>query len=237
MPRILITGSSSGIGLKTTKLLLDNNFEVIGVSRTTNPEIEKNPLYSHINLDLSKPQLIEKNNKKLLGDITEIDAIICNAGIGKFGHLEEFSLSQMSDIMSVNFISQAYLVKLLLPEFKRRKKGDIIFIGSEAALQGKKKGTVYCASKFAMRGFAQALKDEVAFSNIRVSIIQPGMTKTPFFTEHNFEPDDNFHSSLSPGNIADLVLMILNSSQNILFDEIVLSPLQRKIQKKPQRTI
>ncbi len=232
MPRVLITGASSGIGLKTAQLLLKNHFEVVGMCRTINPDLEKDQLYSHIKMDLSKLDLLEKDNKKITSLAGDIDAIVCNAGIGKFGNLEEFSLSQMKNIMDVNLISHAYLIKLFLPQFKRSKKGDIIFMGSEAALQGKKKGTLYCASKFALRGFAQALKDEVSFSNIRVSIIQPGMTKTPFFTDHNFEPADGFHSSLSPDNIAKIILMILNSSPNVLFDEIVLSPLQRKIQKK-----
>ena len=64
---------------------------------------------------------------------------------------------------------------------KKIGKGDVIFIGSEAALNGSRKGTIYCASKFALRGFAQALRDECSKSSIRVTIINPGMVKTGFF--------------------------------------------------------
>ena len=61
------------------------------------------------------------------------------------------------------------------------KHGHIIVLGSEAALRGAKKGSIYAASKFALRGFLQALREEVSSSGIRITLINPGMVRTTFF--------------------------------------------------------
>ena len=112
---------------------------------------------------------------------------------------------------------------------KRQGSGDVIFIGSEAALEGKRKGSIYCAGKFALRGFSQALRDECSTGNIRVSIVNPGMVNTNFFTDLNFKPGEDSCEHIEPEDVAEAVAMVLNSRKGTVFDEINLSPQKNKV--------
>ena len=107
--------------------------------------------------------------------------MISCCGYGHFAELEQFSFAAMQKMMNVNFLSQALLVKTFIADLKKRQNAKIIFIGSECSLSGQKKGSMYCASKFALRGFSQSLRQECRGSNVAVSLINPGMVDTAFF--------------------------------------------------------
>jgi len=108
----------------------------------------------------------------------------------------------------------------------------LIFIGSEAALTGSRKGSIYCASKFALRGFSQALRDECAKSSVRVSLINPGMVKTDFFQDLNFEPGEHHSNYLTATDVAETVIYIINARSGIIIDEINLNPANKVINFK-----
>jgi NADP-dependent 3-hydroxy acid dehydrogenase YdfG len=129
-----------------------------------------------------------------------------------------------------------YLTKALLPSLKRKAKADLIYIGSEAALKGSRKGAIYCASKFALRGFSQALREECAKSNVRVCLINPGMVKTEFFDQLAFEPGEDASNYLLPEDVAEAVSYVLGSNEQMVVDEINLNPLNRVVRFK-QRSI
>ena len=99
--------------------------------------------------------------KSLSALISEIDipvkALINNAGIGRMGFLEQLSVKDIRLVMDTNLTSQVIVTKAFLPLLKKQGEGDILFMGSEAALKGARQGSIYCASKFAVRGFSQAL--------------------------------------------------------------------------------
>jgi len=120
----------------------------------------------------------------------------------------------------------------LLPALKRKPHSDLIFIGSEAALKGSRKGALYCASKFAVRGFTQALREECAKSNVRVCLINPGMVKTPFFDDLTFEPGDDDSQFILAEDVAEAVCYVLTSRPQIVIDEINLSPLNKVVKFK-----
>ena len=160
----IVTGASSGIGESIRDMLLAENAHVIGIGRNTINISE--PGFHNFTADFEKPAVLEKVFKDLIKQQSPIDGLICAAGQGRFGAIEQFSFAQMQSMMSVNFMAHALLVRLLLPILKQQAKGDVIFIGSEAALAGSKNGAMYCASKFALRGFAQALREECAKSDV-----------------------------------------------------------------------
>ena len=129
--------------------------------------------------------------KQILTNHPQINCLISNAGYGNFGPLENYSTLQINKFLSTNLTSHLVITKHLLPHFKRNKMGDIIFIGSEAGLSGAKNGSLYCTAKFGLKGFSEALSKDVVNNNIRVSIINPGMVRTGFFENLNFEPGDS----------------------------------------------
>ena len=131
--------------------------------------------------------------------------------------------------MDINFLSCVYICKIFLPLLKKQAKANVIFIGSTAGLKGKKQGSIYCASKFAIRGFAQALREESPAS-LKISTIQPDMVRTPFYDNLHFHPKEGDSYAINPMEIARTTKLILES--DAVFDEIVLSPPKKAITRK-----
>ena len=187
---IVVTGASSGIGRAIALLLLEHRYQEIGIARDFSkaPYIKEN--LTPVSADLSDLERLPALLDKLVREYTTVDGVICCAGSGRFGSLEEFSYDQIRCLLEINLTSQIYLVRALLPGMKQRGRGDIIFMGSEAARAGGKRGAVYSAAKFGLRGLAQSLREECASNGVRVSIINPGMVKTAFFDDLDFRHGD-----------------------------------------------
>ena len=227
---IVVTGSSSGIGKSIAAALLESGAMVIGISRDHSKFSPNSSNYWPHQVDLANlgklPNVISEISLKH----PNIDGFISNAGYGEFKALENYSPSQAIAFLNTNLLSHIVLTKGLLPTIKRSKKfGNLIFIGSEAALRGSRKGTLYNASKFGLRGFAQALREETSKSNVSVTIINPGMVRTNFFDKLDFRPGDHPSNSIEPSDISELVLNILRARKGTVIDEINLSPLKKVI--------
>ncbi len=230
---ILVTGASRGIGKAITHRLLSESCQVIGVSR--NPENTETNGLKPVSIDLSQIDILPEQISKVRKNNPEIDAIICNAGYGSFGSLEEFSPQQIQQMINLNLTSQILLIREFLPHLKAKGHGDIILMGSEAALAGGKKGVVYCATKFALRGAAQALRDECATSGVRVGIINPGMVDTEFFSQTWFNPGPEPDMHLIAEDVAEAVWLMLSARNGAAIDEINLSPQKRVIEFKKEK--
>jgi len=227
---ILVTGASRGIGKAITDRLLQESCSVIGISRTAKTDQTDN--FTPIAMDLSQLDGLPEQIKELRQGHQEIDAIVCNAGYGHFGSLEEFSPQQIRQMIDLNLTSQILLLREFLPLLKTKGHGDIILMGSEAALSGGKKGAVYCATKFALRGVAQSLRDECATNGVRVGIINPGMVKTDFFSQTWFNPGPEPDMHLVAEDVAEAAWMMLSARRGAAIDEINLSPQKRVIEFK-----
>ena len=224
----LITGASSGIGLATAKLLLKQGYRVIGVSRRDNSADLDHQYYQSLSIDLSRLDQLESALKKLL-QTESIDCLINAAGQGHFGSIEQFSVQQIEASLRLNLSSVMVVCRSLLPPMRHRGRGQMIFIGSESALNAGSKGALYSAAKFGLRGFSQALRADCASDGIRVSLINPGMVRSPFFADLSFAPGADAENAIEVDDIADTIWQILRSSSNIVIDEINLSPRVKSI--------
>lgn len=231
--KILITGASSGIGRATTEKLLNDGHEVIGIARDFSRYPHAGKAFTAVTLDLEAIDLLPEKLQALAKEHNNIDALICCAGRGQFGSLEEFSYQQIRSLLDLNVVSQAYLARAFIPVLKQQPNSTLIFIGSEAALRGSRKGSIYCASKFAIRGLAQSLRDECSKSGLSVSIVNPGMVKTEFFDELSFTHGDDEDNYLLATDVADTIALIINARGSVVLDEINLSPLKNVVQPKP----
>lgn len=229
---ILVTGASSGIGRAIARNLLKQGHHVIGVSRDLAKFKTDMDCFHPAAFDLAKLDDLPKHAAELCRQFPALDAAVFAAGLGRFGSLEEFSYPQIQDLMNINFLSTVFLTRALLTHFKQQARSDLLYIGSEAALKGGRKGTIYCASKFALRGFTQALREECSKDHVRVCLINPGMVKTPFFDQLSFEPGDDENNFLLAEDIADTVSYVINSRPQGMIDEINLNPISKVVKKK-----
>ncbi len=227
----LVTGASSGIGLSITQHLLAKGYRVTGISRRGIIG-QEHSLFTPVALDLANSKQIELTLKQLLAG-NQFDCFIHSAGYGEFGSIEQFSVNRIERAIQVNLTSALIICRHLIPAFRARRAGRLIFIGSESGLNAGRKGALYSAAKFGLRGFSQALRDDCASDNIQVSLINPGMVRSPFFDGLSFAPADNIENAIAPAQIAELVHFILNSGDNIVFDEVELSPRIKSINFSP----
>lgn len=222
--KVLITGSSSGIGRATAELLLQRGAAVVGIARDHAKFAPDSERYEPVTLDLSDLDATATALDDLARAHQDVAAVISNAGAGRFGALEQFSALQIRHDIDLNLTSHLLLARSFIPVLKRRNGGDLIIIGSAAALRGARKGSVYCAAKFGLRGAAQALADECSRRGVRVTLVNPGFVRTPFFDALDFEPADEPGSALTPEDIAAKLLEILESAGGAAYREINIDP-------------
>ena len=228
MKNVIVTGASSGIGEATAVGLANAGWEVTGIARQFGAN-HKGKMRG-VSLDLSDIDTLSQALKEL--DLPTPHSLVLNAGVGLFGGLEQLSETHIRRTLDLNLVSPILLIKHFLPKMKLNSGGDIVLVGSEAALAGAKQGAVYCASKFALRGFAQSLRADCAKAGIRVILVNPGPTATDFFDDLHFEPKAGENNVLQAEDVASVIVNALSSPGNVVHEEINVQPMTRSFQTK-----
>ena len=230
--KMLLTGAGGGLGRSIATLLLSSDWRIVGLGRDPARSEFSQKEFTQATIDLADLAHLPEQLRLVASEHGDIDSVVCAAGVGRFGSLEEFSYEQIRELIDINLTSQLYVVRAFLPLLKRRGRGDVVLIGSEAALAGGARGAVYSATKFALRGFCQSLRQESAAAGIRVTLINPGMVRTGFFDQLDFEPGEDPTHAIVPEDIAVAVKMVLSARPETVFDEINLSPLKKVVRRK-----
>lgn len=227
--KILITGASHGIGAAIARGLLAAGATVVGIGRDFSDWPNTCEHFQAERIDLANLDRLPERLKTLAAAHPDLDGVICNAGSGRFGALEQFSATQVRALVDLNLTQHLLVARAFVPLLKRRGFGDLIFMGSEAALAGGRNGTLYSACKFALRGAAQSLRPECAAAGVRVSLINPGMVATGFFEGLDFCPGERPENYIRTSDVAAAVLHLLSAPPGTVTDEINLSPLKHVI--------
>ena len=174
---VLITGSSSGIGLATAELLHEAGFIVYGTSRRTNSASKYK--FHLIELDVNHDDSVNLAIEKVIQNEGRVDVLINNAGfaIAPAG-AEESSMQQAQAIFDTNFFGAVRMTRAVLPVMREQKSGLILNISSILGLLPTPFGALYSASKHALEGYSESLDHELRSQGIRVSLIEPAYTKT-----------------------------------------------------------
>jgi NAD(P)-dependent dehydrogenase (short-subunit alcohol dehydrogenase family) len=187
MPTVLITGTSSGFGLYTTVELAKRGWGVIATMRdlTKRGELDRQLQAAGVakqvrfeQLDVSDPQSIERAVSALDLKTRPLDAVVHNAGVAVGGAFEDLTDAHIRKVMDVNFFGVLALTQRLLPAFRARRHGRIVVISSESAFAGQPGNSPYCASKWAVEGWAESLAYEVEHFGIEIILVEPGAYKT-----------------------------------------------------------
>ncbi len=186
MASVLITGSSSGIGLATALAFGRAGHMVAATMRNPSraPALaqiaaqERLPITvsaMDVDADASVSEVIERIAK----DTGPIDILVNNAGIERTGSVEELPLAAFRAVMETNYFGVIRCIKAVLPTMRRRRTGCIINVASIAGRLASAPFAPYTASKFALEALSESLAQEVKQFNVRVAIIEPGIIDTP----------------------------------------------------------
>lgn len=184
---ILLTGATGGIGKASALRLAQQGVRIVAVGR--NPEtlqqlvqqLPKHPdgPHSFIVADLGQQQDIEALCSKIEHLEQPINTLINMAGVNALALFEDQSSQQIRDIINTNLVSTMLLTHALLPTLKSQPEARIINVGSTFGSIGFPGYVTYCSTKFALRGFTEALSRELSDSNIGVQYFAPRATQTP----------------------------------------------------------
>lgn len=192
----IITGGSSGIGKALACLLASRGMHISIIARDTarleqaRAEIAAaqtmagQQILAH-SADVASRSEIEQAIAAAIEQAGPPDILITSAGIVVPGLLHEQPVEVFECTMAVNYLGTLYAIKAALPSMHERRSGHLVLISSGAALLGIYGYTAYCASKFALRGLAEALRAELKPAGIHVSIAYPPDTDTPMLAEEN----------------------------------------------------
>jgi len=221
----IVTGASKGIGLETTKILLENGVRVAGWSRTAPPG--NHPGFHHVVTDVSDNSSVERAFDKtvnIFGD--ELSILVNNAGIGVEGSFETLEEEDWHKMFGTNVDSIFYASRLVIPKMRALGEGHIINISSIAGTNGIENMAGYCATKHAVAGLSHSMFKELRKDGIKVSCIYPGSTKTQFFDE--FSSVSAHDHMMMPRDIAETILYILGTPANYLTVDVEVRPLKPK---------
>ena len=181
-----ITGAASGIGRALAVRLAEEKIAGLAIcdvneqGLTETSEMVRQhgvPVSQHL-VDTSKLEQIEKFKAEILEKHGRVTHLINNAGVGLLGTFEQISLADFEWLMNINFWGVVYGCKVFLPILKEQEMAHIVNLSSVFGFIAPPEQTAYCASKFAVRGFTEALRHELEGTNVRVSSVHPGGIKT-----------------------------------------------------------
>ncbi len=194
---VVITGGSSGIGLALAKefaardsfvVLVARNQEILDHALTLLPESAGAGKAAFV-CDVSQPIQVERLFDQVIAQIGVPDVLVNCAGVVHPGFIQDLSLEKFEWMMNTNFYGALHTVKAVLPGMIERKSGLIVNIGSLNSYIGLLGYSAYGASKFALRGFSEALRMEARPYGVRVSIVLPPDTDTPQLAyENKYKP-------------------------------------------------
>jgi NAD(P)-dependent dehydrogenase (short-subunit alcohol dehydrogenase family) len=185
-PVVLITGASSGFGKACAQHIGTKGYRVYGTSRRAiwNPAPKRdspgNGTFQMIPMDVCDTASVDAGVDTILKASGRIDVVICNAGFGLAGSVEDSTVEEAKRQFETNFFGTWRVCRAALPHLRRQKASYLVIVGSLAGLMGIPFQAAYSASKFALEGLAEALRMEVKPWGVHVVLIQPGDFHTGF---------------------------------------------------------
>ncbi|MGO1584522.1 SDR family oxidoreductase [Mesonia sp.] len=226
----IVTGASSGLGRAFSTSLVEKGALVYGLARTEKAlqelkqELGEN--FIPVVLDISEEKKVEEWVSDTFSKKNIPQVLVNNAGLGSFNKIEETSFSEWSGMINANlngmFLITTNIVKLMKTTSEVK---HIVNIGSVLGKVGRPESAAYCTTKFGVQGFSAALLKELRVDHIKVTCLNPGSIATDFFKTSGIESHQHM---LQPKDLADTLIHILETPDNMLIDEITVRPLNPK---------
>jgi len=225
----IVSGASRGIGQAIALLLALQGAKVVAVARSEQELADLTQktgglgIVADISDEIDARHVIDET----LRQFGRLDILVCNAGVGSFAELEQFSAAEWDRIFDTNVKGTFLLCKAAVPHFKAQKKGHIVGITSDVARRTFAHGTAYGASKFAQDAVLASLRKEVRPHGVKVSTIYPGLVDTYFNDTTPGSPEAE-KTHLRPADVAQAVRYVLEAPVHVVVDELMLHPLTQE---------
>jgi len=222
---IVITGAGSGLGRAMALLFAREGAKVILVGRGTEKLEQTAKLISEdegyadiFTADITSYEEVKQLFRVVKAEYYRVDILINNAGMGRFGELEELSLEDINQVIDTNLKGTIFCSQQALRLMKKEESGQIINIISTAGKKGKAKESVYSASKFGVSGFTKSLQEDLKGSEVKVVGIYMGGMATPFWQDIR----EDTTAFMPPEDVAKVVLDVLNKPKSMILSEVVI---------------
>lgn len=225
----IVTGASRGIGRAIATLLALQGAKVVCVARSEDELVEVAHKTNGLAVvaDVCDERDAQHIVAETLSRFGRLDIVVCNAGVGSFNLLENFSAEEWDRMFDVNVKGTFLLCKAALPHLKEQHKGHIIGIASDVSKRTFAHGTAYGASKYAQHAVLDALRKEARPHGIKVSVIYPGLVDT-YFNESRPGAPDKEKTHLQPLDVAQAVRYVLEAPAHVVVDELMLHPVTQE---------
>lgn len=221
-PVALVTGATRGIGLAIAQRLGDTHHILVGGrdAQAVQAVVDELPSAAGFVCDLTD----EAAASAATQTIERLDVLIHSAGIARSTTVEQATRDQWREIFEVNVVAVADLTRLLLPQL-RANQGQVITINSGSGFHSGPGGALYSGSKFALRAFTDALREEERGA-VRVSSIHPGRVDTDMQVELQQQAGRPYVASehLRPGSVAEAVTLAVFASPEAMVEQVSVRP-------------
>lgn len=228
----VVTGASSGLGRAFAIALVRKGTHVYGLARRVERlnalRDELGARFHPIACDVTRSNDVEAAFQRVIREAGRLDILINNAGLGKMGPVDALSLDDWDVQMNTNLRGVFLCTRAAVPQMKKQNAetgfgGHIINIASVAGLIGNPQLSAYNATKFGVRGFSEAIMKELREHGIKVTCVYPGSVATEFFEIAGTRGADR---PLTPEQVAQTILHVLETNDNYLISEVVIRPLR-----------
>lgn len=232
----LITGATSGIGMETSRVLAQNNYNLIITGRRiARLEELKNEIESTtssrvfiLNFDIRNKPEVEKAFATLPDEWKNIDVLINNAGLAAgLAPINSADVNDWEEMIDTNVKGLLYMSRLVSPGMIERKSGHIINLSSIAGKEVYPNGSVYCATKHAVMAISRTMRIELLPAGVKVSTVSPGAVDTEFSLvrfKGDQEKADKVYDGFTPlfaKDVAETILFVISRPAHVNIDDIL----------------
>lgn len=236
---VMITGASSGIGAATAIRLAADGAKLMLAARRedrlrqTAEQVKQAGGEARICVtDVTRLEDVQRLVRETLDAYGRIDVVFNNAGLMRVAPIEKLSHADIEQMIKVNFLGAAWVLKEVVPILKQQNSG--LIINTSSVLGGRKTRStawVYAGTKWAITAMTEGLREELVGTRVRVCSLQPGVIDTELFDTFEVHPTKyaNISTPLKPQEVADLIAYIVNAPWHFNVNEVVLRPTEQTI--------